>query len=151
MPGTAALTDLAEHPVQHALLLAIGVGVVVDLQADLRAVEPGDDDRRVAHLEPLDDLGPDGRRRCRSEGEHRGVAELLDDAAQPQVVGAEVVAPGRDAVRLVDDEQSRARVVDGVDDLGLGELLGCEEDEADRSVPQCLQHLALVAGGHAWS
>jgi hypothetical protein len=51
-------------------------------------------------------------------------------------------------VRLIDDEQRRLRVPDGVDHLGLGQLLGGEEHEADRSVPQPLEHLALVAGRH---
>src|SRR3954449_7465165 len=77
------------------------------------------------------------------------VAQLLDDAAETQVVGAEVVAPRGDAVRLVDDEQSRGGVADHVDDLGLGELLGGEEHEADRSVTEPLQDLAMVAGGEA--
>jgi hypothetical protein len=77
------------------------------------------------------------------------VAELFDDAAQPQVVGAEVVPPGRDAVRLVDDEQRRPGVVQRIDHLRLGQLLGGEEHEADRSVRQCLEHLALIPGREA--
>ena len=107
-PGPRPLADLGQHPVEDALLLAVGVGVVVDLQPDLRPVEPGDDDLRVAHLQPLDDLGAHRRGGGRGEREHGRVAELLDDAAEAQVVGPEVVAPGGDAVRLVDDEQRRA-------------------------------------------
>ena len=146
---SAALADLGEHPVEHALLLAVGVGVVVDLEADLRAVEPGDDHLGVAHLQPLHDLGADRGCGGGREGQHRRVAELLDDPAQPQVVGAEVVAPRRDAVRLVHHEQGRPCRVDRVHDLGLGELLRREEHEADRSVRQCLQDGVLVAGRHA--
>ena len=52
-------------------------------------------------------------------------------------------------MRLVDGDQRRARRADGVDELGLGQLLGGEEQEADRSVPQRLEDLPLVAGGHA--
>ena len=133
---TSDTAELGEHPVEHALRLAVGVGVLVDLEPDLGPVEPGDDDSasRISSRSTIS--ARTGRRGRGGQREDRGVAELLDDAAEPQVVGSEVVAPRRDAVRLVDHEQRRAGLPDGVDDLGLGQLLGGEEDEADRSVTE---------------
>jgi len=65
-----------------------------------------DDLQRVSKAEPLDDLRPDWRRRGFGEGAHRRMPELLDHGAQPQIVRAEVVTPGGDAMGLVDDEQA---------------------------------------------
>ena len=39
-------------------------------------------------------------------------------------------------MRLIDDEQRRLRVPDGVDHLGLGQLLGGEEEELERVLGQ---------------
>jgi hypothetical protein len=147
--GTATGLDLGHRPVDHRGGLGGGVGVPVHLEPDLGTVEPGDDDLGVAHLESLDDLGAHRRRGGGGEREHRRVAQLLDDAAEPEVVGPEVVPPGRDAVGLVDDEHRGLRVPHGVDHLRLGQLLGRQEDEADRSVRQRREHLALLPVGKA--
>ena len=143
----AALADLGQHPVEHAQLLAARVGVVVDLEADLGPVEAGDHDPRVAHAEPLDDLGADRRGGGGGERQHGRVAELLDDAAQPQVVGAEVVAPRGDAVRLVDDEQRRAWPRPRASTTsGLASCSGARKRKRTVPSPQALERLALVAG-----
>ena len=63
------------------------------------------------------------------EGEDARVVELLDGRSDDQVVRPEAVAPLADAVRLVDDEQLRARTVEGIDDVRIAELLGCEQQE----------------------
>ena len=51
--------------------------------------------------------------------------------AEAQVVRPEVVAPLRDAVRLVDDHQRRARASDLLEHVGVGELLGRHEQELE--------------------
>ena len=72
----------------------------------------------------------DRRRRRRGHGDDPGV-QAGQQLAQPEVVGPEVVAPRRHAVRLVDGDQarpqSRDRGVHGV----VGQLLGGEEQELD--------------------
>ena len=40
-------------------------------------------------------------------GEHDRVAEFVDDGAELEVVGTEVVSPLADAVRFIDNEQGR--------------------------------------------
>ena len=119
---------------QHERLVACACASwnVLDGEVDVRPVEAADDDRRVAHAEPLDDLVADRRRGGRGQREHRRAAERLDRRAEPQVVGAEVVAPLADAVRLVDDEQRRPGGGDSSSDLGVGELLRGEEEELER-------------------
>ena len=76
----------------------------------------------VAHVEPLDDLVPHGARGGGREGQHRRVAESVDDGAEAQVVGTEVVAPRRDAVRLVDDDLRDPLLAEARDDLVAGQL-----------------------------
>ena len=52
------------------------------------------------------------------------MAEPLDQSAQRHVVGAEVVAPFADAVRLFDHEEGRRRLLEPLYDLFIVELLG---------------------------
>ncbi len=133
----------------HRLPLGVGVGVGLHAQSQVGSVEAGDDEVRLAHAQPLDDLRPDGRRGSRRQRQDGGMPEALDDGAEPQVVGAEVVPPRRDAVGLVYDEQRRPRRRQLVEDLLLGELLGGEEDVLDVAGAQALEGLRAVGGAHA--
>jgi hypothetical protein len=57
------------------------------------------------------------------------MTEPFDHRREPKVVGAEVVPPGRDAMRLVDHEQRRhVQLCEGVNDLLVGQLLGRKEE-----------------------
>ena len=60
------------------------------------------------------DLRADGRRGGRGQRQQDRVAERLAHVAQPQVVRAEVVAPLRDAVGLVDDEEGGPRLAEAL-------------------------------------
>ena len=59
------------------------------------------------------------------------MSERLDDMAEPQIVGAEIVAPFADAVRLVDYEEGHLGPLQVFDRLGLAELLRSEEQIFD--------------------
>ncbi len=105
------------------------VGRVHDGQVQVGPVEPRVDDLGVGDAQLPDDVVDDlvgGRRR---HGHHRGVSQLLDHAAQLEVVGAEVVAPLAHAVRLVDHEKVDRRAAQQRAELGLGQLLGRGVDE----------------------
>jgi hypothetical protein len=52
-----------------------------------------------------EDLVPHDRRRSGGAGHHACIGQVRDEVAQLQVVGAEVVSPFRDAVRLVDGHE----------------------------------------------
>jgi hypothetical protein len=133
-------------PIEQRPLLVLGVEEALDREVDVRSVEAAHDDRRIAEPEALDDLGSHRRRRGRGEREHGRAPERVGDVPEPQVIGAEVVAPLRDAVRLVDAEERRLRRREALDDLGVGELLGSEEHELDRALLQAGPDLvALMA------
>ena len=62
----------------------------------------------VPDAELLLDIGDDPGVRCRGGRQHRNtVREFANEVTQPTVVGSKVVAPVADAVRFVNDEQSR--------------------------------------------
>ena len=117
-------------------------------QVDVRPVEATDDDLGVVHPQPAEDLVAHGRRRRRGQRQDRGAPERRDRVGKPEVVGPEVVAPLRDAVRLVDDEQRRPRR----DELGqrvlVGQLLGGQQHELDLALLHALDGLGPVALAH---
>ncbi len=117
------------HRVDHRLPAVAVLDVAPHVEVEVRSVEAAHEDERVAQVEPLDDLVPHRARGGRREGQHRRVAEAVDDGAEAQVVRPEVVAPRRDAVRLVDDDLRDPLLAEARDDLVAGQLLrGQEED-----------------------
>ena len=75
------------------------------------------------------------------EREHAGVAELLPQLPEEQVVGAEVVPPLRDAVRLVDGEQVDAVPPQSLDQLRVAQALGRDVQQR-----QLAAHEGQIAG-----
>ena len=65
------------------------------------AIESADDLSRVCHFELRQDIATDRRCGGGSERKDRRGFQLRDDVTQTQIVGTEVVAPKRDAVRLI--------------------------------------------------
>lgn len=99
------------------------VGEPLHGQVQVGPVEARDDLPVVVQTQPGDDVAT--HRRCRGGGQrdHGGVPEPVDHLAEPQVVGSEIVAPGRNAVRFVHDEQRHAESGQRVDPLVVGQLL----------------------------
>ena len=96
------------------------------------------DQRRLAAAaggELLGDVGDDPGVGGGGGGQHRGAGRQLgEQRADAAVVGAEVVAPVGDAVRLVDDEQAGGRGQlgqDGVAEAGVVEPLGADQQHVD--------------------
>jgi hypothetical protein len=110
-----------------------------DLQRDVWAVEALDDHGRVPEPQALHDLLPHHRRGGGGESHHRRVPEVVDRRAQPEVVRAEVVAPLRDAVGLVDHEQAGRRRLQGGPGLVVAQLLGGHEEELELAAGQALE------------
>ncbi len=134
--GARGAVDQAPAPV----LLGEGGGavdhraaplVLVDVQrrrqVQVGAVERPDHLDRVVEPQPVEHVGAHRRRGGRGEGQHRRLAQLRDHVTEAQVVRSEVVAPLRDAVRLVDHEQPDGREPEPFDHVGARELLGGEE------------------------
>ena len=59
-----------------------------------------------------EDVGPGARIGGRGQRQPRNVAMLVEQGAQLAIVGAEVVAPFADAMRLVDGDQRQVRAID---------------------------------------
>src|SRR5664280_2188641 len=104
---------LAHCPHDHRFALLVIVAEGFNAEEQVGSVEAVHHDLRVAQPQLADHFVTYRRRRRRRQRQHGGVSQGLDHAAQAQVVGPEVVTPGRDAVRLVDDEERR---------LGLGQI-----------------------------
>ena len=103
---------------QEGQQLGAGVGLLDDAVADVGPVEAGDEDARVLEAQVGDNflarrLVGGGRQR---DARHVRVALVQD--GELEVFRAEVVAPLRDAMRLVDGEEGEAVA------LGLGQQAG---------------------------
>jgi hypothetical protein len=134
---------VAEAVEQHRQLARLrSLALELDeVEAQVGAIEARADHHRVAEAEALCDLGGDVLGRGRGAGHHRRAAEPLEHPRQAQIVGAEVVAPLRDAVGLVDGEQVDLALADCVHEAGLGEALGRAVDDPGPAVAD-LRHRA---------
>src|SRR5207249_4214619 len=71
-------------------------------QVKVWPIESADDLSCVCYLELRQDIAAERRCGSGSERKNRRGFNLRDDVTQTQIVGTEVVAPKRDAVRLID-------------------------------------------------
>ena len=76
----------------------------------------------------------DARRRGGGQRQHRRRPQARQTLAQEPVVGTEVVAPLRDAVRFVDRDQGRAATLQEFDEAGHAEPLGRDEEKVEFAV-----------------
>ncbi len=82
-----------------------------DAVLDVRAVEARDELAALAQVEAREDFLARGVGRGGGEGDPRDLGPAFVQLGQGEVVGAEVVAPLGDAVRLVDREKSDVALV----------------------------------------
>ncbi len=122
------------------------VGAPDDGEREVRTVEAGRDTGGVAQPEAGHDVGRDLRRRGRGGGDDRLRAEPPRRIGEPEVVGPEVVAPLRDAVRLVDHEQPDPRVADALEEPGRREPLGSDVEQPQVTARGAVQRLAVRGG-----
>ena len=105
--------------------------LVDDRVADVGPVEARHEHARVGERQPVDDLG--AREGIGGGGErdarHRGIA--LVQQRQAEVLGPEIVAPLRNAVRLVDREQGDARAIEELEAAGREEPLGRDVEKIE--------------------
>ncbi len=97
--------------------------------------------------QPRDDVVRDLRRRGRRQRDERARLQVPRGVGEAEVVGAEVVAPLRDAVRLVDDEQAQPRLLDLLDEAGRGEALGRDVEQPQLAGDRTLQYVAVLCRG----
>ena len=78
--------------------------LALDVNRNVGAVEGDDEASGVLYAECLHDIGAHGGRGGSRQRGQRHVREVFLQVAQLFVIGAEIVPPGRNAVRLVNDE-----------------------------------------------
>ncbi len=106
-------------------------------QTDVRPVESAQEGHRVGAAEqPVHDLGPGVVVGGGSEGRH-GDAQRLPQRTDAQVVGAEIVAPLRDAMRLVHRDGGDARTAGEGRETGGGKAFRRNIKELQVTAFQC--------------
>ena len=105
-----------------------------EAQVEVRPVEAVDDGARRSREKLGDDVAPRGGIGGGGERDHLDAAERLAEAGERPVFGAEVVAPLRYAVRLVDGEALDAGRLQRAGEGGIGEALGRDVEEAERAL-----------------
>ncbi len=122
------------NEVEHLLVdLPLGGDIVIEIGA----VEGGQHQMRIPEPEAGADLFLGARGRRGGEGGDGHIRECLAQRRQLEVVGTEVVSPGRDAVRLVDGEEGN-----GGAPQRMGEGLGLKALRRDVEQVE-LAHLQL--------
>ena len=136
--------------VAHALDQRAALGVLVlealDAQPDIGAVEAAHDHVWLAHAQSGGDLVSHRRRGGGRQRQHRRMPQRVDHAAQPQVVGAEVVTPLTHTVRLVHHEERRPRCLQSRQHLLVAELLRREEDKLGGAVLDLFDGFLTLGG-----
>ena len=116
--------------------------------AFLRDVRREDDAELLAEVaDELVDHGlPGGRGEARDRGDRRvgALGERPDEARGVEVVGAEVVAPLREAVRLVEHPRADLPVFERLAERAIPELLRRDEDDGEGAAPEALEHLRAL-------
>ena len=111
--------------------LLAGIDLGHDAVLDVRAVEAGDEMLGAVEPQPLGELlvrRAGGGRRERHAGDPR---EPLAQIAQREIVGTEVVAPLRHAMRLVDRDDTECAALQQRRRLRRRQPLGCDVDEVE--------------------
>ena len=105
-------------------------------QREVRSVETGDDGVALLDPETSADIGDDRGGRSRREREHALSPELACARRELQIVGTEVMAPLRDAVRLVDRKKRDLRLTELREEALVVEALGRDIQQLQASVAQ---------------
>ena len=130
--------------------LAAAVAARAHGEAQVRPVEAVDEQLRRRREQPRDDVAARRLVGGRGEGDGLGDAERVAQRREVHVVGTEVVAPLRDAVRLVDREHRGLRGAEHRHHLGLGEPLRRDIGEpqfAPRDLLGDVAVLGKIVGG----
>jgi hypothetical protein len=108
-----------------------------------------DEERGVVELELSDDVLLDGGRGGGGEGDDGRGAQCGQVVAEGAVVGAEVMAPGADAVGFVDGDEGGLAAGEHLGKAGDAEAFGGDEEELEGAVEIVAAGLAGVVAGEA--
>ena len=99
--------------------------------------------------EPGPNVRDHGRGRSRGQRQYALGPELARALGELQVVGPEVVAPLRDAVRLVDGEERDSSARELGEEALVVEALRCDVEKLQRAGAEPLGDLTLLVGVEA--
>ena len=128
------LLDVEDDIVVH---VALGANFVVEI----RAVERRAEDGCIGHTEVLLDIHLHLGRCGGRQGDERSVTDFVDDGANTAILGAEIVAPLRDTVCLIDGVERYFDFAQEGDIILLRERLGGEVEQFGLSIQHILTHL----------
>ena len=117
-----------------------------DHELEVGPVEAGHDRVLGQDVERRADVADHRGRRRRGQREHARDAELLRGVGELEVVGAEVVSPLRDAVRLVDGEERNLRAPQRVEEALVVEALGRDVEQRERALGHRVRERARLVG-----
>ena len=126
--------------------LGARIVLVDDRVADVRAVEARDEHPRIRESQARSDLGARLRVGGGGQRDSRNVRVTLVQQRQLQVLGPEIVAPLRYAVRLVDGEQRDLRAVEQIEAARRGQAFGRHVEQVELARQQCALRRAGGAG-----
>ena len=130
-------------------LVAAGFGELDDLDGEIVAAEAVDEESWLRELELGNDVFLDCWRRCRSEGDDGRGTEGREEVAEGAIVGAKVVAPGGDAVGLVDCYEAGLFPGEHLGEVGDAHALGRDEKELEGAVEVVAAGLPCFVAGEA--
>ena len=126
--------------------LARGVRFRPHRQKEVGAIERAHEDLGPADEQLVGDFRPGRSVRRRGHGDRLDAMEGFHDLTQAQIFGAEVVAPLRDAVRLVDGEKIDRGPPQGGDDVVAQQPFGRNIEQPERAVVEALRRPAPFVG-----
>ena len=139
---TCVATTLAEEG--HQLLARRFLGH--DAVEDVRPVETGKETLGALQVQALDDLFAGAHVGGGGQGDARHMREQLGQLAQLQVFRAEVMAPLRHAVGLVDGEQRDVQLAQEIEHARLHQALGRQVQHLQLTAAHAPGQLTLLLG-----
>ena len=117
------------------------------MEAEVGAVEAGDVHVRLTQSEPSHDVAAHEGVGGGGEGDDGRAAEAGADGPEVTVARAKIMAPLRDAVRLIDGEQGDVHAAHGGDESSIREALRGDVEEAKIASGGAPQDAALLLTG----
>ena len=124
--------------------LATGVGARGNRIADVGAIEPGDDQPVAWNPELFQDVGAGVGIGGRGQRETADIGKRIHQRFEQAVIGAEIMPPFADAMRLVDREQAELRVREQLAEMARGGALGGDVEQVERARPEPFDRLRTV-------
>ncbi|CAM4301786.1 hypothetical protein NOLU111490_16565 [Novosphingobium lubricantis] len=130
--------------IQQALQLALRVVARSDGVADVGPVEPRHDQPRFGNPQLGQNIGTGVAVGRGSQRQTRNIGKGIQQRPQQPVVGPEIVAPFRNAMRLVDSEQPYVATQQHFEEMRLAGAFGCDIEQIERTIEKTVDGCAAI-------